>query len=455
MVVVCCLRIFAPNHTTPAAAVFATSHGVIHPILPPCLCAPSLELTFVVCSSSVVGASFVTVLALFVVGLAVAAATTCPDGSSCSSDATCCPTATGGYGCCPSAGATCCSDHEHCCPKEYPVCDVAQGLCKKSGADVFGISMMKKEEATPASTTTVPDLFDAELIDIVNKDESSTWTAGVNDFFRGWTFEELRQYMGAETDDMAKLPKGPQYAADSAPASFDARTKWPSCVGPVMNQARCGSCWAFGAAESISDRMCITGKSQGYVQLAPLDLTTCDTMCSGCQGGAPSMAWMYAQYNGLVTNECYPYLQSNGGPIPTCAPKDQPCLNFVNTPTCANSCTNSSLNWQNSKHKISGYYGVPGESAMMTELSTNGPFEVTMTVYSDFVHYKSGVYQHKTGQMLGGHAIKVIGYGTEDGMPYWLIQNSWTTTWGDGGYFKILRGSDECGIEDGGVAGTM
>merc|ERR1719238_618493 len=147
-------------------------------------------------------------------------------------------------------------------------------------------------------------------------------------------------------------------------------------------------------------------------------------MCSGCQGGAPSMAWMYAQYNGLVTNECYPYLQSNGGPIPTCAPKDQPCLNFVNTPTCANS-------------------------------STNGPLEVTMTVYSDFVHYKSGVYQHKTGQMLGGHAIKVIGYGTEDGMPYWLIQNSWTTTWGDGGYFKILRGSDECGIEDGGVAGTM
>ena len=49
----------------------------------------------------------------------------------------------------------------------------------------------------------------------------------------------------------------------------------------------------------------------------------------------------------------------------------------------------------------------------------------------------------------------VIGYGTEDGTDYWLVQNSWTTTWGDGGYFKIKRGDDECGIEDNFIAGTF
>ena len=65
------------------------------------------------------------------------------------------------------------------------------------------------------------------------------------------------------------------------------------------------------------------------------------------------------------------------------------------------------------------------------------------------------MYSHQTGAQLGGHAIKVIGYGTEDGNDYWLVQNSWTTTWGDGGYFKIARGTDECGIEDQMIGGTF
>lgn len=91
----------------------------------------------------------------------------------------------------------------------------------------------------------------------------------------------------------------------------------------------------------------------------------------------------------------------------------------------------------------------------MTELASNGPVESAFSVYADFVHYKSGVYSHQTGSMLGGHAIKIIGYGTENNTPYWLVQNSWTTTWGDGGYFKIRRGTDECGIESQAIAGQF
>jgi len=55
--------------------------------------------------------------------------------------------------------------------------------------------------------------------------------------------------------------------------------------------------------------------------------------------------------------------------------------------------------------------------------------------------------------MLGGHAIKIMGWGVEDGTPYWLVANSWNEDWGDKGTFKILRGQDECGIESGVVAG--
>ncbi|KAH3896885.1 hypothetical protein DPMN_021069 [Dreissena polymorpha] len=86
---------------------------------------------------------------------------------------------------------------------------------------------------------------------------------------------------------------------------------------------------------------------------------------------------------------------------------------------------------------------------------TNGPVEAAFTVYADFPTYKSGVYQHKSGQMLGGHAIKILGWGTEDSTPYWLVANSWNEDWGDQGFFKILRGSDECGIESNIVAGMM
>ena len=55
--------------------------------------------------------------------------------------------------------------------------------------------------------------------------------------------------------------------------------------------------------------------------------------------------------------------------------------------------------------------------------------------------------KHMSGNELGGHAIKIIGWGTEDNTDYWLVNNSWNSDWGDHGTFKILRGVNECGIE--------
>ena len=85
---------------------------------------------------------------------------------------------------------------------------------------------------------------------------------------------------------------------------------------------------------------------------------------------------------------------------------------------------------------------------------TNGPVEAAFTVYADFPSYKSGVYQHVTGGQLGGHAIKILGWGVENNTKYWLVANSWNEDWGDKGFFKILRGKNECGIE-GGVCGGV
>ena len=119
-------------------------------------------------------------------------------------------------------------------------------------------------------------------------------------------------------------------------------------------------------------------------------------------------------------------------------------------------CTNEDYNvaYNDDKSRADSSYDVSShESHIMEEIQTNGPVEAAFSVYEDFPTYKSGVYQHTSGGYLGGHAVRMIGWGEENGVKYWLIANSWNEGWGDNGLFKILRGSDECGIESGLVAG--
>jgi len=85
----------------------------------------------------------------------------------------------------------------------------------------------------------------------------------------------------------------------------------------------------------------------------------------------------------------------------------------------------------------------------------NDPLTVRFTVFADFDKYKSGIYSHQTGANEGGHAVRLMGYGQEmvngTNTNYWLVANSWNTTWGEGGYFRIKHG--ECGIDDYAVGG--
>lgn len=61
--------------------------------------------------------------------------------------------------------------------------------------------------------------------------------------------------------------------------------------------------------------------------------------------------------------------------------------------------------------------------------------------------FLAGVYQHVTGVVAGGHAVKIIGWGVEKGVDYWLVANSWNNDWGEKGFFKIKKGNNECGFE--------
>jgi len=278
------------------------------------------------------------------------------------------------------------------------------------------------------------------------------WRAGRNHFFG--SLQHAKRLQGAvlnsknPLEQLSPKERGVRSGA-TPPVTFDSRKNWPGCIGAVMNQAECGACWAFGCTESLSDRFCIHSNSTIHVSLSPLDLVTCDRGSDGCEGGDPSQAWRYTQVTGVVTYACSPYNKT----IPTCPPAQQPCLKFVPTPPCNQTCADGSI-WTQSKHFSDKIYGIADNIVdIQQEIMTNGPVEAAFSVYSDFLTYKSGVYKHTSGSYVGGHAVKIIGWGVYQGEDYWLVQNSWTPYWGLDGYFMILKGVDECGIESAITAG--
>jgi cathepsin B len=274
----------------------------------------------------------------------------------------------------------------------------------------------------------------------------------------GMTKEQVSRLCGAKKGG-PKLP--PRIAHDDSvlaalPTSFSSITAWPQCpsMSFIRDQSACGSCWAIAAVEAMTDRSCIALKKNLSLSAAGMAFC-CDSCGDGCNGGFPASAWQYYQETGVVEESCYPY------PFPSCDHHEpgskNPCpTKEYSSPACPYKCTNKSWTgskWNQDRHHGRSAYSVTGVKQIMAEIMTNGPVEAAFDVYEDFTTYKSGVYQHTTGDLLGGHAVKIIGWGVDNGTPYWIIANSWNPSWGLNGFFWMLRGSDECGIEDGVVAG--
>jgi len=250
------------------------------------------------------------------------------------------------------------------------------------------------------------------------------------------------------------------------PDAFDARENWPNCpsIRAIRDQSSCGSCWALGAVEAMSDRVCISSGGNIQVTLSADDLLSCCKACGfGCEGGELLEAWEFWVRDGIVTGSNYTLHQGcRPYPFPPCEHHStkqhfEPCKHdLYPTPRCEKKCQASYTDKAYAEDKYYGrnaYAVDTNVKAIQNELYTNGPFEVAFEVYEDFLNYKSGIYKHVGGKMAGGHAVKLIGWGVEDGVDYWLVANSWNRDFGEDGFFRIVRGRNECGIESGGVAG--
>lgn len=206
------------------------------------------------------------------------------------------------------------------------------------------------------------------------------------------------------------------------PDSFDARKAFAQCQKPVRNQAACGSCWAFGAAETLTDNLCVLGSNPPA--LSAQDLVSCDSQDHGCKGGSLLNAWSFIDSNGLASEGCMPYVsgKSPGNTsVPICT--DAQCQKF----TCP------------VKHSM-----LDSDQDIQAAVMIVGAVEVGFTVYEDFMNYKSGVYKYSEGVALGGHAVKIVGWGKDlSSTFYWIVQNSWGKSWGESGFFRIVNWHDD------------
>jgi hypothetical protein len=239
-----------------------------------------------------------------------------------------------------------------------------------------------------------------------------SWTAGINEF-SDMTPAEFQEIMLNGMRYQNGMPENAPIEQLADPINdVDWRSK--GAVTPVKNQGQCGSCWAFST----------TGTTEGFVaiktgklpNLAEQQLVDCCKQggCSGCRGGLPSAALKWVAQKGLCSQSDYPYTARDG--------------------SCKTSCTPVA--------KISSSTGGRGESSLQTALD-KVPVSIAVDASGGFQSYKGGVFSGPCGTSLN-HAITAVGYTSQ----YWIVKNSWGTSWGSGGYIFMARGKNLCGLSN-------
>ncbi|KAL4144537.1 hypothetical protein PRNP1_013666 [Phytophthora ramorum] len=231
------------------------------------------------------------------------------------------------------------------------------------------------------------------------------------------------------------------------------------CV-PSWNQhipQYCGSCFAHGAMSSAQDRIKILNKRRNYtgadVMLGRQSFLNCAPghgLSDGCDGGEAVDVYEFMRQYGLPDESCLPYnatdhtkyKETNG----TCPPSGY-CMNCMYTPQ-SKAVPQCFPVTKMVRYRAKSHGHLSGELAMMKEIMKGGPITCGIACSEEFTYeYKAGILEDKTGFMDIDHDVEIVGWGEEDGVKYWHIRNSWGTYWGMNGFFKIVRGKNNLGIE--------
>ncbi|TNJ26572.1 Cathepsin B-like cysteine proteinase [Giardia muris] len=204
----------------------------------------------------------------------------------------------------------------------------------------------------------------------------------------------------------------------------------------LIDQGSCGCCFAASATMLLSFRRCLMYNDTNVISLE--DDINCDreqylnVKNNGCHGGSPLGVFKYGNTVGNVYESCLTY-KKRYYPYPT--------------EKCTEKCDDGSTKKRFTSNK--GPYRLSGEEKIMRDIYENGPIAVSFYLANDFPPKKVGdVYQQSSSTKLGGgHSAMIIGWGTQNGVPYWDCANTYGPNWHDHGFFRIRRGKNDLSIE--------
>ncbi|XP_006867693.1 PREDICTED: cathepsin L1-like [Chrysochloris asiatica] len=268
-----------------------------------------------------------------------------------------------------------------------------------------------------------------KMIELHNREYSlgkHNFTMAIN-AFGDMTNEEFRRIMsGIQIKKHNEKGIFHERSSGDIPKSVDWRKK--GYVTPVKAQGHCGSCWAFSATGALEGQM--FRKTGKLVSLSEQNLVDCARQGNyGCNGGYMNNAFQYVKNNrGLDSEKGYPYTAT-----------DHNVCHYKPEYSAAN---------------VTGIVNIPhNEGALMEAVARVGPIAVCIDATQDsFRFYRSGIYSDPKCRHNLNHAVLVVGYGFEgpesDNNKYWLIKNSWSSSWGLHGYIKVAKDRNLCGITD-------
>jgi cysteine peptidase B len=192
-------------------------------------------------------------------------------------------------------------------------------------------------------------------------------------------------------------------------------------VTAVKNQGQCGSCWSFSTTGNIEGQWAI--KTQNLISLSEQELVSCSSNNDGCNGGMMDNAfiWLLRTKRGWISSEeTCPYV-SGDGQVPSC--------DYLSTSQKA--------------AKISGYKNIPHDEVSMSEwLYTNGPVSIGVDA-SSWQFYMGGVMTNCNSTQVD-HGVLLVGFDDFHNPPYWIIKNSWGPGWGENGYIRVAKWTNQC-----------
>ncbi|XP_049383992.1 zingipain-2-like [Solanum stenotomum] len=267
-----------------------------------------------------------------------------------------------------------------------------------------------------------------EFIESFNQNGTQRYKLAINKYADLTTEEFKASFMGLDTSLLSQQESTDtttsfKYGSvTEVPYSMDWRKS--GSVTEIKDQGVCGCCWAFSAVAAIEGAYQIANNE--LISLSEQQLLDCSTQNKGCEGGLMTVAYDFL-------------LQNNGGGITTETNYPYEAAQKV--------CKTE----QSAAVTISGYEVVPSSESSLLKAVVNQPISVGIAANHEFHMYGSGIYDGSCSPSLN-HAVTVIGYGTseEDGTKYWIVKNSWGSSWGEEGYMRIARdvGVDggHCGI---------